>query len=329
MKKTYNNLEVYRSDHFDKIASQIKLDFPFDRKFINLLKEENLFPQEYYYIKNNEDFAFFIVYQMKLNIFTFGNFKFNVKGKIIGMPCSISENGYYTNNEAMMLEFIKTIKGPKLVLNVKKPIQVAGITVGHTLPTCIFVNDFKSIDEYLSSLRSSYRRRINKAIKRWEAVKVEQLSGECPKSVYELYLRTYNKSAYKLEKLEARFFDKVAADKIIFSKDGVELGFVLVKKHQEKLYFMLCGMNYAGETTDLYYYMLYKIIVYAIENNCNIIDFGQTSEETKLRMGCELSERYFYALHTNKFLNKMIKMNKSLLEYKYNFQKFRVYKGAK
>jgi len=326
MKKIYSNLEVHNSDNFDSISNQIKLDFPFDRKFINLLKEENLFHQEYYYIRNKKDFAFFILYKMKLNIFTFGNFKLNVKVKIIGMPFSISENGYFTNNEEMMLKFIKTITGLKLVLNVKEPIQIDGITVGNTLPTCIFVNDFKSIDEYMLSLRSSYRRRINTAIKNCEDLIVEQLDGKCPGSLYELYLRTYERSPYKLEKLEPDFFNKVDAQGLVFSKDDVELGFVLLKKYQERLYFMLCGMNYNVDTADLYFYMLYKIIIYAIENNCKIIDFGQTSEETKLKIGSQLSKRYFYAHHTNIFLNKMISINKRLLEYKYDFKKFRVYR---
>jgi len=329
MKKIYNNLTVYKSNDLDSISNKIDLPFPFDRKFINLLKEENPFYQEYYYIKNNEDFAFFILYRMKLNIFTFGKFKLNIRGKIIGMPCSISENGYYTNNEEMMLEFIKTIKGVKLILNIKEPIEVEDITVGNTLPTCIFVNNFKDIDEYMLSLRSSYRRRINIAIKKCEDLTIKELKGKCPQSAYELYTRTYGRSSYKLEKLEAAFFDKVDAEKIVFSKDGVELGFALLKKHQKTLYFMLCGMNYDVDTTDLYYYMLYKIIIYAIQNECKTIDFGQTSEETKLKIGSQLSERYFYAHHTNKFLNKIIKMNKNLLEYKYKYPKFHVYKKEK
>ena len=329
MKKIYSDLEIYKSDNFDNICSKIKLEFPFDRDFINLLKEGNMFSQEYYYIRDKEDFAFFIIYKIKLNIFTFGKFKLNINGKVIGMPCSISENGYYTNNEEMMLQFIKTIKGAKLVLNVKDPIYLDDITVGRTLPTSIFINRFKSIDEYMSALRSSYRRRINKAIKKYEAceiLEIEHLDHKCLNSVYELYLRTYERSPYKLEKLEISFFDKVKAQKIVFSKNGEALGFVLLKKYRKKLYFMLCGMNYNTDTADLYYYMLYKIITYAIQNNCAIIDFGQTSEETKLKMGSNLSERYFYAHHTNKLLNKLININKSLLEYKYNFRKNRVYK---
>ena len=329
MKKIYKNLQVQKSQDFNSIASQIELPFPFDMKFINILKENNLFPQEYYYIKNDGDFAFFILYKMKLNIFTFAKFNFNMNVKVVGIPCSISEKGYYTNNEKMMFDYIKTIKGVKLILNVQELMQVEGVTAGNTLPTCIFVNDFKNIEEYMSTLRSSYRRRLSKAIASCENITIQQLRGRCPETVYDLYLRTYEKSQYKLEKLEAPFFDKVDSDKILFSKDGVELGFVLLRKHKETLYFMLCGMNYDVDTTDLYYYMLYKIIEYAIENNCKMVDFGQTSEETKLKMGAQLQERYFYVHHTNKLLNKIIKKCKCFLEYKYDFKTFDVYKKEK
>jgi hypothetical protein len=326
MKKKYSELKVYKSDKFDDIPIKFNLDFPFNEEFIKLLKKENHFPQEYYLIKNKEDFAFFIVYKMKLNIFTFGKLKLHVWVNVIGIPCSISENGYYTNNEELMLDYIKTIKGAKLVLNVKSPVEANGITVGNTLPTCVFVNNFNSIDEYVASLRSSYRRRIKKAIRACKDLEIEQVRGCCYKNVYDLYLNTYQKSSYKLEKLEKGFFNKVEADKIVFSKNDIELGFVLLKKHQDTLYFMLCGMNYDVDTADLYYFMLYKIIAYAIENKCKYIDFGQTSEETKLKMGSELSQRFFYAHHSNKILNKFININKGILEYKYNFKKFNVYK---
>lgn len=326
MKKTYSSLKIQKSDNFDEISEKFSLPFPFNAEFINLLKEENPFKQEYYLAMHKEDFAFFILYKMKLNILTFGSFNLNMKVNVIGMPCSISENGYWTNNESVFLEAVKMLKGPKIVLNVKNPVKARGITVGHTLPTCVFVNDFENIDEYVLSLRSHYRRRINKAIKNCKNIKIEQIIGECSERVYDLYLKTYEKSSYKLEKLNAGFFDKIDAEKIIFSENGEELGFVLLKKHEDTLYFMLCGMNYEINTADLYYFMLYKIIAYAIENKCKLIDFGQTSEETKLKMGAVLSSRYFYAHHSNKALNRLIGYGRKFLEYCPQLMKLHVYK---
>ncbi len=326
MKKTYNHLKIQKSDNFEEIFGKFSLPFPFNADFINLLKEENPFKQEYCLATHKEDFAFFILYKMKLNIFTFGNLKFNVKVNVIGIPCSISESGYRTNNESVFLEAVKMLKGPKIVLNVKKPVELSEITIGNTLPTCVFMNNFETIDEYIFSLRSHYRRRINKAIKNCQNMKIEQTEGDCSEKVYNLYLKTYEKSHYKLEKLNSGFFDKINAEKIIFSENGKELGFVLLKKHEDTLFFMLCGMNYEMNTADLYYFMLYKIIAYAIENKCKLIDFGQTSEETKLKMGAVLCSRYFYAHHSNKVLNKLIRHGRRFFEYCPKLMKLHVYK---
>lgn len=233
--------------------------------------------------------------------------------------------GYVTNNEEMMLEFIKTLKGAKLVLNVQNPIKINEMTIGETLPTCMFINNFKTIEDYLNSLRSSYRRRINIAIKECENIEVREINDNSIE-IYDLYFKTYQKSDYKLEKLEKVFFENIDATKIVFLKENKPIGFVLLKKIKGKLIFMLCGMDYNYDTTDLYYYMLYKIIEYAIKNKCTSIDFGQTSEETKMKFGAILEKRFFYAHHSNKFFNFLINKFKSILEYKYYFPKYRVFK---
>lgn len=329
MKKQLNeNWKVVTRDHFEDVVNNKKLPYPFDKDLINLLKNENKFKQEYYYIENGNDYAFFVMYRMKMNIFTFSKLKLYFNLKVVGFPCSLSNSGYVTNNEKLLLDYLKTIKGAKLVLNVKNPIRVEGITIGETLPTCVFENKFRSITEYVESLRSSYRRRIIKAVEACENIEVKEILNDSV-DVYDLYFNTYQKSDYKLEKLEKGFFENVDATKLVFLKKGNPIGFVLLKKVESKLIFMLCGMDYSYDTTDLYYYMLYKIIEYAIKNNCTTIDFGQTSEETKLKFGALLEKRYFYAHHSNKFLNFIVSKCKNVLEYKYGFPEYRVFKEKK
>lgn len=227
-----------------------------------------------------------------------------------------------------MLEFIKNLKGAKLVLNVQNPINIENVTIGETLPTCVFKNDFKTTEDYLNSLRSSYRRRIKIAIDKCKDVEVKEIKDNSI-DIYNLYFNTYQKSDYKLEKLEKGFFEKVDATKIVFLKENNPASFVLLKKIKNKLIFMLCGMDYNYDTTDLYYYMLYKIIEYAIEHNCEIIDFGQTSEETKMKFGALLEKKFFYAHHSNKLFNFFINKCKGILEYKYDFPEYRVFKENK
>lgn len=327
MKKELNKLDikVIHSHSFKEMKLKKKMPYPFNEKLICLLKDENKFEQEYYYIENGKDYAFFILYKNKMNIFTFGKLKCFLNLKVIGYPCSLSNCGYITNNERFMFDYIKTISGAKLVLNVSNPILIEDMTVGETLPTCIFKNTFSSLDEYLTSLRSGYRRRINIAINNCKDIEIKEINDNSI-DVYDLYLNTYNKSNYKLEKLEKGFFEKIEAQKLVFLKNNKPVGFVLIKQDNDKLIFMLCGMDYQYDTTDLYYYMLFNIIKYAIDHNCEIIDFGQTSEETKMKFGALLDEKYFYAHHTNPILNYAVKLGKNILEYKYDFPEYRVFK---
>lgn len=88
MKKQFKHLKIYHSDDFNKIKLNIKLPYPFEKDLLRLLKKENKFEQEYYYLEQGKDYAFFVLYKNKMNIFTFGKLKFNMKLKVIGYPCS-------------------------------------------------------------------------------------------------------------------------------------------------------------------------------------------------------------------------------------------------
>lgn len=327
MKHTvYEQMTIYQSDTIDEIMTVVEEDLPeqFDTKVLKLLKETNPFEQEYYYAKSDEHYAFYTLYRSKMDILTFGKTSWYMKVSTIGYPCSLSCPGYVTDDLSFLLESITHIKGAKLVLNVIEPVE-SKMGFGETLPTCMFDCNFSTIDKYLDSLRSSYRRRLKLAVKRCEEggiVKVHDNQAD----IYQLYLNTYEKSNYKLERMEREFFERVEAEKIVYQKDGKNIGFTLLRRQGTHLDFMLCGMDYSEKTADLYYYMLLNIIDYAIREHCETIDFGQTSEQTKLKLGAYLEKRYFYASHTNPLLNLVARFGKDLLEYKYDFPEYKVYK---
>lgn len=318
---------VYISDHFDEIGGLVKdiLEYPFESRLLNLLKEENKLLQKYVFIQKNDAYAFFTIYENKMNIFTFGKLKYFLKLKVIGYPCSLSCCGFLTNDEEMMFDYIKEIKGAKLVLNVSSSHSIKGMTVGETLPTCILDRHLESIEEYMTHLRSPYRRRIKKAAAACKDLTIKTVNDGSV-DIYRLYLNTYQKSDYKLEKLENGFFDKIDAVRLVFFKGTDPVGFTLLKQDGKKLIFMLCGMDYDYNTPDLYYYMLYHIVCYAISHGCSAIDFGQTSEDTKMRFGARLEKKYFYAHHSNRILNTVARLGKGLLEYKYDFPDYRAFK---
>ncbi len=310
-------------------AEESELPFPFHREMLKLLKQSNPLQQKYYYLEDETHYAFFCSYMNRMDLFTFGKAQLFIKLQTIAFPCSLSCGGYITNDIAWMLEYIKTIKGCKLVLNIDKAVNVKGMAFGETLPTCRLAlrDEHVSLQAYMDSLRSQYRRRMKLAVKRCGDINIKKISDDSI-SVHPMYLQTFEKSEYKLECLEKEFFDRSEGEKLVFIKDGEPQGFVLLKKNGDELVFMLCGMNYKDEgcNADLYYYMLLNIVGYAIEHKCRYIDFGQTSEKTKLKFGAVLEKRYFYAHHSNPLINLLAMAGRRMLEYTYAFPDFRVFK---
>ena len=347
MKKASDSATKYIGNDADELFTVLKqgtitkdypysqdefLPFPFQYDLLKILKSGNPLKQTYYYIDNGTDYAFFIVYDNRMNLFTFGKASLFMNIQTVAFPCSLSCGGYLTNNFGFMLSYIKTIKGCKLVLNADIIAKTDGLSFGETLPTCVLKLDtkFKSKEDYLSSLRSQYRRRINIACKRCSDIETKQIYGASI-DIYPLYLQTFERSNFKLERLSKSFFDKIDATKIIFIETGKPIGFVMLKKIGKRLVFMFCGMDYDMtdrkiSCVDLYYYMLLSIVDYAIVNGCESIDFGQTSENTKLKFGAKLEKRYFYAHHTNPFLNLFAMAGRHILEYKYDFPNYNVFK---
>lgn len=305
------------------------LPFPFTLSMLTLLKTANPLKQKFYYIEDDSNYAFFTVYENRMNLFTYGKAEWFMNIQTVAFPCSLSNSGFITNNVKWMLTYIKTIKGCKLVLNLDEKTDIKGMSFGETLPTCVLkipegINDIKT---YMDALRSPYRRRINIAVKNCSDIEILRISDDSV-DIHPLYLQTYDKSEYKLECLNKEFFDKTDGEKIIFLRDKKPVGFVLLKENGSELVFMLCGMDYTPDkdNADLYFYMLLKIVEYALEKNLRIIDFGQTSEKTKLKFGACLKKKYFYAHHSNPFLNLFAMVGKHMLEYKYDFPEFHVFK---
>ena len=324
MKNNYpEKMKVIKSTCFTDVSQGKEWPYPFDAELLKVLREENPFEQEYVYLQDGGSYALVTMYRMKLNLFTFGKLNWRIWIKVIGYPCSLSYPGYVTNDTELLLRYAEGIKGAKLVLNATEPVGAKNWSVGETLPTCMFVNRFKSMEGYMRTLRSGYRRRIRKALSACREFTVREGAEDI--NVYPLYLNTYEKSGYKLEKLEPGFFVRADALRLVFMKENEPRGFVLLKEAEDTLVFMLCGMDYRYETADLYYFMLYKILEYGIERGVRRIDLGQTSEETKLKFGAVLEKRYFYARHSNPVINRLVRWGKELLAYHYRFPEYRVF----
>ncbi len=291
---------------------------------LELLEKLNPCCQEYELVDN----TIVISYSLKLNLLNFRNiFPLRAKVQIIGLPVSLCLSGYFGDNDVIE-KIINNRKGLKILLNGDSPFKGGG----KTLSTFVFDNKFINFENYLNSLRSPYRRRINQALKKREKFIIRKFSrNEFSKEHYKLYLSIMERTDNPLETLTLEFFQEYEAElyEFIDKQTNRTIGFIQLKEMNNKLYFLFGGFKKEdNEEYHIYYNMLLKIIEIGIEKNIAEIEFGQTAEESKLKIGCKEKYKYLYIHHSNIIINFFIKLLVPLFTYKTYSIKHHVFKQA-
>ena len=130
-------------------------------EFLTFMEEIDKCNQKYYmiYVDGKLDSVFMTYIRLKYNMAMFTRFNLPQKMQMVYVPLSVTRPGIScVNNIGYVFDYIKTLKGPKMILNLDN-IEAKGYAKGLTCPKCIWPNHFKTFDEYLNSLRSGYRRR--------------------------------------------------------------------------------------------------------------------------------------------------------------------------
>ncbi|MDR1134880.1 MAG: GNAT family N-acetyltransferase [Clostridiales Family XIII bacterium] len=258
-----------------------------------------------------------VEYRMKMNLFTFGKYKCGVQMTVIAPPISVDSTAYTGDVNRLIADY-KHRKGIFLILNLPAlPLLTEKAAVGETLSSCVFHKRFSSFEEYLLALRGSYRRRLKKALEKGGALRVEQIrNADFTDELHGLYRQVRQRSNYPLETLRPDFFRGFDGNIFVFYDGASPVAFAAVKQFDEELDFVFGGMNYAArDELDLYYNMLLFILRRGIECGARRIDFGQTAEHSKQRIGCVLEKRYMAAFSGNRLINGLLRLFGNALTY--------------
>lgn len=116
-----------------------------------ILEECNECSQRYIIINNR---SAFVIYKLKLNMFTFSKFKFNITVNIIGVPCSVSKHGYVLDAKDIsdFEYYIRKQKKNCIILNAEKDFSSPLFVKGETLPTCKLNILWNSFDDFKLNL---------------------------------------------------------------------------------------------------------------------------------------------------------------------------------
>lgn len=280
--------------------------------------------QRYYVcFDENKLVAAAIVYTLQLDLLTNINIKSPIKTHIVGIPCSVSCSGIFGHSQAIAVlknYIFNHEKGFVLVLNLNEKPQSRANASGITLPTILFNNKFSSWTDYLNSLRSTYRRRINQINRHQPELRFDILPcTEFTEEMYEQYLNVYRKSSGKLEKLNLLFFKNLPSQFLlaVCYKNEKVIGWNITISWKNSHYFFLGGIDYTkNKMHHTYLQLLASIVKVGIAQGAKFIDLGQTAETPKMRMGGTPVPRYMEAHHSNSALNFLLRLFSPILEYK-------------
>ena len=289
------------------------------KDFLTHLEQVNSCRQSYHLLyQDNILRAIYVSYYLRLDILTFSRLQLKYPLHIMGIPCSVSRQGYAAQigYSGECIRHFQETKGATLVLNSDAP---PAASYGETLPTLRLDLQWNDFPSYLAALRSHYRYRWQKALAKWADVTVSlHALSEFSPGMYRLYEEVYKRSPYKLEKVSLSFFEKLPlpARLIVARYKEKLLGFAAVIENGRELIFLFCGFDYNNAAEfDTYHNLLLEILRYAAQHQFVSIDFGQTAEDTKLKLGCVLQRKYLCVHHSNNFANKVI--NKSVGTFSY------------
>lgn len=294
------------------------------RKFLIHAEKYNPCRQRYFMCYESEEaVAAAIVYSIQLDIFTYLKIKSPVKMNIVGIPCSVSGQGIFGKSsavEALKKNICEAEKGLVVFLNLtEKPVESENAT-GKTLPTILLSNQFTDWNDYLTSLRSNYRRRLKQINQENKALRFEKKACIAfTPEMYDQYLEVYKRSSGKLEKLSFDFFQNLPTEFLLtvcYLNENT-IGWNIALEDNNIYCFFLGGIDYKqNRIYNTYLRLLSKLICDGIERKVALIELGQTAEIAKMRMGGKPETLYMEAFHSNRILNKLLKMSSSMLEYK-------------
>lgn len=302
------------------------------RKFLAFMEKADHEKKTYYGVFNSEgklDTVFETVERHDFNLAMFARFDKKIKITLVYVPLSVTRPGIeYGECLGEAVEFIRKLPGYKMFLNLPD-IELPGYAKGFTCPKCILKVRWNTFDEYMDSLRSNYRYRFRKALKKAAPLKIRYLESgeEFTDEMYRLYENVYNKSRVRVEKLTPEFFRGDCFKIFVLEEDNIPRGFVQLLANGDELVFEFVGLDYSSQSRyDTYLAMLLEIVRYGTSHGFKSIDFGQTADDAKLKLGSEYVYLYAFLNHKNRLVNAVCKMLAHKLECKPLGEKFDVFK---
>lgn len=192
-----------------------------------------------------------------------------------------------------------------------------GYVLADSLPMNHFEPRFSGLDDYCRALRSHYRYKIKKSLRKFDEaglrvetlVEPDEILPIYTDELHRLYEAVVQKSETRLEILPAEFFRQ-----LVRQLPG-EVSFTAIRRQEQIVAFgwgltrggayrsLFIGVDYSlNPETDLYFNTMLRGIDYALQNGVSDIFVGQSADDFKARIGCYQRPRFIYLRSPNRVI---------------------------
>lgn len=293
------------------------------RTFLLYSEAHNPCRQRYYELHDGGRLAAgACVYTLRLDLLTFAKIRSPVRFAIVGIPASISSPGLIGEADSivrLLPGIFAAEKGLVLLLNLAPGLSAAPAVAMRMMPTVLLRHDFGSWEEYRRALRSNYRRRLTLNERAFNGVRRE--TGPCSgfsTEMYALYLQVMARTTTKLEEISFEYFRNLPEEFALTTYwiGGRVIAWHINLKEGRRLTFFYGGTDDAFRSDRrAYQNNLMGILKEAFDQGCQEVDFGQTAEIAKMRLGGALIEKNMAAYSRNALIRLLLRLGRYVLQY--------------
>lgn len=305
------------------------------KDFLQYTEQYNPCRQRYYaFFQGEAMLAGAVVYTLRIDLLTFSHIPSPVSMQVIGLPASVSAPGFLGADKDAVQQLIHYIlkreHGLILGLNLAQEIDPSPAVSMNMLPGIELEHTFSNWPDYLSQLRSPYRRRVMQLQERFREVETQRTSCQAfTPEHHRLYLDILQRTDSKLEVLSEAFFRNLPDNFYLVScwQAGRLLCWHINCEDEGRLFFFFGGHDYnLLPKFQSYFNNLLCILRRGIEDGFSAIDFGQTAEVPKLKLGASVQPKAMFLYHRNPLLLWLLQKGKRWISYRSAHPEVHVFK---
>ena len=211
-----------------------------------------------------------------------------------------------------------------------------GFIWANNLPNTYLPLHWSSIDEYYQSMRSHYRHKLQKHLKKNSNEKVKYTIINDFAALSEVLIKQWqvihdNAKELEREVITSEFYENISnrmdtfSSIIYFTKDDKPCAHVLLLHDNDMLRWMYIGREESLKDS-MYFYIIDKIISYGIDNGFKMIELGLTTYPIKQDFGGQLIQNNIAISFVFPIFNFMVSLVWNLFNKPAKYTKRRVFK---